>query len=152
MLTLRPATGSMHALVNLHPKLPEAVRSAVKAFDKFAEVWGKACLYDDHMEAIQKWATELGVHEDDALALLQKASLIGQKEPGDPFSNAQEELQKAVAAIARSYLTTRLARDFLFGLTDLLRLRLTASVGYLRSQSESCGLLRLMAKQPEAAE
>jgi hypothetical protein len=78
--------------------------------------------------------------------------LIGQANPQDSSGLAKESFHKAVSIIARAQLTLRLGRDFLFGITDLLRLRITPALGYLRLQAESMGILRLLYEHPEMGE
>jgi hypothetical protein len=61
----------------------------------------------------------------------------------DPVAEAQDALRKGNSVIARVYLLLRLERDFLFGLSDLLRLRVTSMFGYLRVQTETVAILTL---------
>jgi hypothetical protein len=64
---------------------------------------------------------------------------------------AKDAVEKAYSVVARIYLLLRLRRDFLFGLADLLRLRLTTAIGYLRVQAESIAALALMGGDPALA-
>jgi hypothetical protein len=144
-------TKSSAALSGTHAPSLEVVEEATQVFDRLNGVWGTRCDYDTYHGQVDSWAKEIGLSGAEALDYLEQASMIGNSSLGDSTNMAKVNLDKAVSVLARTYLTARLCRDFLWGITDLLRLRLTPAVGYLRVQAETCGLLMLMAESPPVA-
>ena len=63
----------------------------------------------------------------------------------DPTQEAKQTLTNAEAGVARMFLSLRPGRDFFFGITDLLRLRVIPALGYLRIQSETAAPMKIMA-------
>jgi len=143
---------SKRALVSIEPRSLECLEHAVSAFEQLAESFGKVCECDKHNRIINDWARGLGLRGETAANFLRDAVPIGRASSQDSFGLAKESYHKAVSIIARAQLTLRLGRDFLFGITDLMRLRITPAFGYLRLQAESTGILRLLYEHPEMGE
>lgn len=122
----------------------EFARLLVKVGDRFGEVSG----YDKHNLSLNDWLQSQSGNTRELVNFLEQATLIGEAEKVDPVSQAQVNLQRANSAVARTYLILRLRRDFLFGLADLMKLRLIPALGYLRIQSESTAILALIASNP----
>lgn len=146
------AVKSKEALVGLFPEALDVVEAGAALFETLAREWGKICDYDDHHEVMGRWADSLGLKDDDALGFLSQAELIGQPPAADSSADAKRSFISAIAVVARAYLMIRIARDYIFGVTDILRLRITPATGYIRLQAESAGLLKLMSTEPEAAQ
>src|SRR2546428_4193706 len=139
------------ALRHLMPGAEEGLEEFAACFERLTVVWGKVCDYDTHNIRFAEWAKRTGIDPAEALRLFSRAGLVGKGVADDSVGQAHGDLHESLAAVARSYLTVRLKRDFLFGLTDLLRLRLTAAVSYFRVQTETAALIKLMAKTPTLA-
>jgi hypothetical protein len=142
---------SKHVLVKLHPKSLEIADECAKLFEEVSLRFGDRCGYDKYNHQVNEWLKQQGGNPEETAKLLQTAVLIGQGPGDDPVLKAKTDLQKAYSVIARCILLLRLGRDYLFGLTDLLRLRLASLFGYLRLQTESVAILMLMAKDSDIA-
>lgn len=140
--------GSIANLRGLVPDVVEGVEAFNVAFDEMSREWGKACGYDEHVKSVEDWIKQTGADPGEAVRLLSEATLIGPDPAGDKTRDAHEKAQRAIPALARTYLTNGIRRDFLFGVSDLLRLRTSGAVAYLRVQCESAGLVSLMATEP----
>ena len=130
------------------PRAIEAVeefaRLLVAAGDAFGEVSG----YDKHNLSLNDWLQKQSGSARELVRFLEQATFLGEPTGEDPISTAKSDLAKANSAIARTYLILRIRRDFLLGLADLLKLRLTPALGYLRLQSESTAILAMIASNP----
>jgi hypothetical protein len=146
------AVRSQIALCERFPEAMNTATSAAQVLEILPREWGKVCDYDSHHAVLESWARDMGVSGNEVLKFLSKATLIGDHPSSDPSAKAQVSLAQAVSVISRAYLMVRMARDYLFGLTDLLRLRITPAVGYLRLQAESAGLLKLILEEPPVAQ
>ena len=139
-------------LGEISPDCMEAIEIGTTAFERLGKAWGEHCQYDRYREDLQRWGTEKGVVGDEMLRMLKDATLIGSPPTGDSTPNAKLSLDKGTAVIARTYLMLRLQREFLYGVTDILRLRVTPALGYLRIQTETIGLLKLIHDSPHVAQ
>ena len=135
-------------LADFDPLAIEAVeefaRFLVAVGDKFGEVSG----YAKHNLGLNDWLQKQSGSARELVGFLEQATFLGELTGADPISTAKSDLARAHSAIARTYLILRLRRDFLFGLADLLKLRLIPALGYLRLQSESTAILALIAADP----
>jgi hypothetical protein len=143
---------SKEALLKIEPTTLDAIESCASTIDKLSRVFGEVCKYDEHHQSIEKWAKEFGLKGNQALYYLRDAVLIGGANSNDPTSIAQLALNTSIAILARAHISLRIGRDFLFGITDILRLRITSALGYMRVQSESFGQLKLLLTHPEMGE
>lgn len=131
---------------------------AIEAVEEFAQLlvaigdaFGEVSGYDKHNLGFNAWLRTQSGSAREMVGFLEQASFLGQTTGEDPIAQAKDDLQRANSAVARTYLILRLRRDFLFGLADLLRLRLIPALGYLRIQSESTAILALIAGNPGIA-
>ncbi len=143
---------SKEALFNIEPTTLDVIESCASTIDRLSRRFGEVCKYDEHHQSIEKWSKELGLKGNQALYYLRDAVLIGSANSNDPTSTAQTALHTSIAILARTHISLRLGRDFLFGITDIFRLRITSALGYMRVQAESFGLLKLLLTHPEMGE
>ena len=143
---------SKRALTEIEPTSLEVVEKFAFTLDCLTRSFGTVCNYDKHHKVIEDWAKSLGLKGNKALEFLRNTVVVGSNSPNDPTTRAKAEFHNAVAILARAHIALRLGRDFLFGITDMLRLRITPSLGILRMQSESAGQLRLLVNHPELGE
>ncbi|MFL6192592.1 MAG: hypothetical protein ACJ75H_00365 [Thermoanaerobaculia bacterium] len=141
---------SRRLLLQLHPRSIDIAERGATVFDAASEALGRESKISENQRGISEWAGKYKIESKHALQLLSTASLIGGVE--DDFTRAKENFVKGVAFYARLYLVMRLRRDYLFGLTDLLRLRRTASQGYLRLQAETVAVLAMSLDEPEVGQ
>ena len=143
---------SRQALNDIEPASLMAVEKAAEVLDNVPQLFGKICEYAKHHKVVSDWALSMGLRGEEELQLVRDAVLIGKPQASDQSEMAKESLEKAVSIISRCQLSLRLGRDFLFGTTDLLRLRITPALGYLRLQSETIAILRLLYEKPQMSE
>ena len=142
---------SKKALLHIDNSSLEATDSCAHILELAAEAFAEVSGYDAYQAEVNEWLDRQSGDQYELAKLLERTTLIGTPEGDDPIAAAQESMHKAYSVVARSYLMLRLRRDFQFGLSDLLKLRLTAALGYLRLQSESSALLALMAEEAKIA-
>lgn len=114
---------------------------------KFVRKWE-----DNHpsSEEFNKTAEELGI---DGWALFDIVRKPSNPAGEDPRITKARGIDKAVSqALARRTLLQLLWRAYRWGLTDLRRLKLTATAGYMRVEAESIALLLMFQDKPELAE
>lgn len=143
---------SKEALLKIEPTTLDVIESCIRTLDRLSRKFGELCKYDEHHQSLEDWAKDFGLKDNQAINYLRDALLIGGDESNDPTSKARVDLHKTIAILARVHISLRLRRDFLFGITDILRLRITSALGYMRVQSESFGQLKLLVHHPELGE
>jgi hypothetical protein len=93
---------------------------------------------------VDEWASSRPTVAKGQLELLDQASLIGTPVGGDELGVLKAQLEIANSVIARTLLLQKIWRDFVLGIVEILRVRMTPSFGFLRIQAESVGLLSVM--------
>jgi hypothetical protein len=136
---------SKRALLRLHASSLSATDECATLLERISVLFGEACNYEKYNQEVNAWLKAQSGTAEQNVSLLEQARLIGQIKGDDPVAEAQDALYKGNSVIARAYLLLRLERDFLFGLSDLLRLRVTSMFGYLRVQTETVAILALSA-------
>lgn len=148
------AIKSMANLTHFLPDVVTGIDSYVNAFEGVSREWGEVTGWDGHNKKVQAELGNLvakGMAPKDAFEMLRTAGLVNPGRAGDTTAASQNSLYETDAILARAQLTNRLHRDFLFGVSDLLRLRATSAVGYVRVQCETAALISLMKKDPIVA-
>jgi hypothetical protein len=135
---------SKRVLLALHADSLSATDECATLLERIGVLFGEVCDYDKYNQQICDWVKGQSGGAKQNVNLLEQAKLIGRMEGHDPVAEAQNALHKGNSVIARLYLILRLERDFLFGLSDLLRLRTTSMFGYLRVQTETVAILTLL--------
>jgi hypothetical protein len=142
---------SKRAVLTLHADSLSATDACADLLEHICVLFGEACGYDKYQQQVNDWLKGQSGRAEQAANLLEQAKLIGRVEGDDPVAEAQDALHKGNSVIGRIYLLLRLERDFLFGLSDLLRLRATSMFGYLRVQTETVAILALSATDSAVA-
>ena len=142
---------SHKVLLKLSPISLDTVELGYELLAKIPELLGETELYDRYKKALNDWAKSVGLRGNEALELLQKATLIGTPKAEDLTRKAKLALPAAIAFTLRVMLILRLQRDYLVGFAELLRLRTFTSFGTLRLQAETAALIRHMYDHPEVA-
>jgi hypothetical protein len=135
---------SKRALLEFHPESLSATDECHRLLDRIGVLFGEACDYDKYNQLLNKWLKTKSGNPIEMVTFLEKATLIGKMSAQDPVAEAKNAVGKANSVIARSYLILRLGRDFFFGLSDLLRFKVTSMLGYIRVQTETVALLALL--------
>lgn len=143
---------SEKALCSVQPDAMKAVQAFAAVAQLITEQFGIRSGYDEHQTAIDKGLVGSGLRDADALDYLRHATLIGGSGKPDALGSAKGGMTGATAILARMHLALRIRRDFLFCIADLLRLRISTSLGFLRLQAEVGGLLLLMTGEPVLGE
>jgi hypothetical protein len=139
------------ALLGFHKDALNATDECCNLFERIGILFGEACDYDKYQGMVNEWLKNKRGTAEQNIRFLEEAKLIGHVVGADPDAEAKDALERANSVIARSYLLLRLGRDFFFGLTDLLRLRLTSMHGYVRIQAETTAILALCGAEPPMA-
>jgi hypothetical protein len=142
---------SKRALAAFDSRMLEAVEGFSRLMEGIGQAFGSSAGYDQHSLHLNKWLESQPGGAKEAVRFLEQATLIGQAKGPDAVFEARTALYKANSVVARIYLILRLRRDFLFGVSDLLKLRLISTLGYLRIQSESAAILAILGKEPAMA-
>jgi len=142
---------SRRVLLALHRESLNAVDDCAKLLEHVGVLFGQTCKYDKYQQQLDEWLKTQSGEPAQHVKFLEQATLIGKREGHDVIANAKRALESGNAVIARTYLVLRLGRDFLFGLSDLLRLRLTSMLGYLRIQVETAAILTLISSDSAMA-
>ena len=133
---------SRQLLLGFEPTAIEIAEAFDEILERAAEEFGPRETKVAAAESlIIEWSSQIGVAPSEAMKLLEFGTLVGNPGANDNSKQTQEALIEALASASRSILLLRLRRDYLFGLTDLLRGRVTMSAGYLRLQAESVAIL-----------
>lgn len=140
------AEEAKQGLKQIFPNSLKLIDYYLQFFTDFAHLWGSECSYDKNQRVINDWAKTHNVKGIEILRYLNSATLIGKPTKIDKTQQAKSALVTAQSISVRSFLLMRLHRDFLYGLSDLLRFRITPSIGYIRIQSETSGLLKFFAE------
>lgn len=142
---------SQKALESYHRGAIETMEFAGDLFEALAEEFTAHCRLPEAQAEVNAWLESIDGPAEQLVALLEQAELVGSIDSGDPAKKAKEGIATAWSDYARTLLIMRLHRDYVFGLADLLRLRLTPAIGYLRLQSETIGLLSLFTEDERLA-
>lgn len=145
------AKEAVDAISGIHSDALQLTESWSKTWSAIVQAFGDECEYTSHQRVLDQWAKETGIRGHEAIELLDSATLIGSAEPGNQTDSARVALRESFQILARIQVAQRIERDYLWGLSDLLRLRITSAWGYERLQAESAGVLRLLAHDPNLA-
>lgn len=140
------------ALNTIDSKALETANECAAVFERVGQVFGRVCRYREFHEVLNNWLAKQPLPAEQAVKLLQRAASVGNQFPEDPTRQAKEALERLHSIIGRIYLLLRLGRDYLLGLGEILKLRITPAMGYLRVQAESLALLKLFANEPRIAQ
>lgn len=142
---------SIRALSAIDAEALEVVDAQGALLQEFSEVYGRNCGYAEANHVIGEFVREHGGGPQQLVEYLNQATFIGSLPGSDGAADAKTAYTEAHSDIASNWLLLRLRRDWLFGLGDLLRLRLTSMIGYLRLQAETVALVIHFSADPRAA-
>jgi len=145
------ALGSTANLKILVPDVLTGIEGFVAAFDALAKAWEGVTGHDEAAKVANAWIEGQGMGGKAGFHMLRDATLLGPDPDEDETRAAQKQLHRTIAILVRAHLTNRIRRDFLFGLSDLFRLRVSGAHGYLRLQCETVAQLVLMRGRPGVA-
>lgn len=112
--------------------------------------YGRVARLGHNDRYFKEWAKQHQLSGKDASDFLLKSTFVGTPSKDDAAS-AKGELERSTAVLVRALLLLRMRRDYLIGVSDLLKNRINQGLGSLRIQSESLALLRLMYDEPRIA-
>ncbi|MFQ5846969.1 MAG: hypothetical protein ACE5IQ_04750 [Candidatus Methylomirabilales bacterium] len=132
-------------LTGLDPEFSRALDTAAGMFTAFRRCMEGALDDSADMATLAACARELKIDQDTLLVRIDS-------EAQDPVLNqGRLAIQSGLARRARGILFLLLQRQFMFGATDLLRMRIVSATGYCRQEAESLALLFLMRDDPPFA-
>jgi len=136
---------SRKALTAFDPELSAALDTAAGMFKTFSRCMEGKLDNSEDLAVLAGCAEELGI---DAAALI---ALIKSENRGQVLDRARAAWFSGFASKVRAIIFLLLHRHFMWGTTDLLRMRRTAAIGYARLEAESLALLCLMRDDPAIA-
>lgn len=138
-------SNSRKAFTDFDPELSAALDTAAEMFKTFSRCMIGALDDSVDLATFADCAKELGIDGDTLLSRIRS-------ETRDPvLDRARTALLSGLARRARGIVFLLLQRQFMWAATDLLRMRLTAAIGYGRQEAESLALLFLMRDDPSIA-
>lgn len=111
------------------------------AFEALSTKFGQNTTISDRYREYGEWCATHGITGRDAIEFAEKAVIIGGTSGPDPAASAKVLIRQTEAYLARAYLVLRLRRDYLYGLTDILKNRLIAGIGFFRVQCETAAMI-----------
>jgi len=132
---------SMKNLTILEPRSTRLMESCILAITHVCQAYGKACRLDHHQQQFEGAIIKIPGFNSSLMETLHDAHLFGDSISDDPVLQAREASQAADCILSRLLLGLKFRRDLMFGLSDLLRLRLSSAMGILRTQVETMALL-----------
>lgn len=142
--------GTRACLDAFSSKLPEAMDTAVGMYHTFARVIGQQAPIDQDLREVAECAEALEAKDAAALNAIRAAQPSGPAVAALLAQLNQIEL-RIESRIVRGIVFTQIARAYLWGFSDILRMRITAAIGYQRLQAEGFGLLCVMRDDPAVA-
>jgi len=131
-------SNSRKALANFDPELSRALDTAAGMFKTFCRCMEGALDDSADWATLDGCGTELGIDADTLVSLIRTNARDA------TLDRARAAWLRLYARRARGIVLLLLQRQFMWAATDLLRMRLTATIGYGRQQAESLALLFLM--------
>jgi len=125
------------------PALSEALDRAAEMFNTFGRCMEGTVDESEECRLVEKCAQELGVQIEEVSKMLEAT---GNDRP--VLREAREAFFRMWARRAKAIIYLLLQRNYMWGTTDLLRMRLTAAAGYCRLEAEAIGLLLLIQDDP----
>ena len=122
-----------------YPDLRRLLDGILLGFEALTSLHGEHSTFGENEWVATQQANQLGLG-DDGVTLLEQARLHGDTKIGDLASEAQEHIRLAKVEAVKSYFLLAMARDYLRGLTDLLRGRVGPATAHLRLQCENAAI------------
>jgi hypothetical protein len=120
-----------------------------KSLKLLSKEFGGSGLYDQTQDRLEKATKKIPGYNDQLLEKIYDSDIVGHGNGEDPILQAHCAIVDQISFLSRVLLCLRLKREFLFSITDFLRLRLSASLGVLRTQAETVGIIKLISTKPE---
>ena len=146
----------LERLKQFDPTLLDCIEAGAKVYQEAVLCLAQTGGADYSDRRLDQWARQKGVAPGKALDLLLSGHLLVTSsdeavESSDEAVDLKASIVAAKTSKIQETLIRRLRRDFLFGLTDMLRLRTSPALGYLRLQLETLALIQIMESDPNAA-
>ncbi len=129
------------------PSLPEVFDTAAEMFPTFSR-----CMEGTQDESAESWALEQygNAHGFTAEEVIRR---VGEPEAGSLIPpETRLAYIRMRARRARAVVFLLLQRSYMWGATDLLRMRLTSAAGYCRLEAEAIGLMLLIQDDPSVGD
>jgi hypothetical protein len=137
------AAGCRENLRQLDPAFPDAFDTAAAMFKTFSRCMEGTQDESQEYQILERYAQAHGLTAEDAIRCLARSE-DAQTVPPD----AREAYIRMRNRRAKAVVFLLLRRAFMWGATDLFRMRFTSAVGYGRLEAEALGLLLLMQEDP----
>ncbi len=144
------AEQTLRFLQDLDAELGDAVDAAQELFNSFLRAFSQGATHDDDQEVLERTLSGLGVEDESAVdkVLSDPGATESQLELA---SEAKGAIDRSWSRLIRGILLVQVQKHYLWGITDLLALRMTSMYRYMRLQAEGVALLRLIFDRPDLA-
>jgi len=129
----------------LDPTVLDLVDDAAAMYTTFCRCMGQSDPFGRNDADLSRVAQELAVTLDELMARVNSDEQLPQ------LTVARAAWKQVRANCARAIVVLACQRQFMWGVTDLLRGRVTPAIGYARQQAEGAALLHLFRDNPSAA-
>jgi len=136
---------SQKAFFGFDQGLPTAFDTAAEMFITFIRCMERSMDESEEREILCRCAAELGVTHDE---LIEKVETAGGSGDSGVLARARKAYVRVRTRRAQLIIFLLLQRHYLWGVTDLLRMRVTPAEGYRRLEAEAVGLLILIRDEP----
>lgn len=140
---------STHNLRAVAPRSLELIELCACALKHLFSEYGGVCGYDDLQERLEVASTKIPGYGLEMLNHIYDSVLIGQVDGEDPVGDAHKVMLAELNIMSRVMLCLRVGREFMFSMSDLLRLRVSSSLGVLRTQAETVALIRMLGQDQD---
>jgi hypothetical protein len=137
---------SRRILAGFDPELSLALETAAGMFTTFSRcIEGATEEYKD-LSTFKQCCNEMGVEEEKLIEIIESKS-----RDNPILDRARSAWFSIYGRRVRGIIFLLLQRQFMWAVTDLLRMRITPAIGYTRLEAESLALLLIMKKDPSVA-
>lgn len=136
---------SYESLRAFDPVLTETLDHVATAWSKLGNIFAAETHLTDSFENIGLAQEKLKSFSVDLLGIIEDVELLDFGIPANDKSVdvIKKEFSRIRSTLPRHWLLLRMNRDYLFGITDQLRGRISSSFSYLRLQLETAAILYL---------
>ena len=134
------------------PELPDALDDAARLFETFAHAFSQAGKDDEDISVLNDCFQKLKANTKNEMdAILKSPPPTGDSEKARTVLAAKAAYNRMWSRRIRGILLVYAHRCYEYAVTDLLRLRISSALGYLRNQIEAVAQISIMRENPEVA-
>ncbi len=132
------------------PNLLDALDTAAGMYHTFGRVIGQNSSVDQDLAEVAECGRVLGAADSAALKAIRAAPPASAVH-ADALKRLDDLDLRLESRAVRGIVYTQIARAYIWGFADIMRMRVTPAIGYQRLQAEGFGLLCVMRDSPRVA-